>query len=147
MRVRLAAILAAATIAPVGVSHGQVPGPEASELAADLARLGRGLERQGYSRVAGPFSGGLAQGRAQRFNVTLRAGGDFRLVAACDSTCRDVDMLLYDQSGHLISGDRSTERIATVTSQPRWTGPFTVEVVMAHCADPPCYFAFNIYGR
>jgi hypothetical protein len=142
----LSALVGLAALAGAAMAQG-VPDPWAGQLAAQLARAERAFTGQGYSRVAGPFSGSLPRGGSRRFNITLRAGGDYRVVGVCDNDCRDLDMRIFDQNANLIAENTDRDDMPIVTSQPRWTGPFAVEVTMYHCAAAPCYFAFNVYGR
>lgn len=148
LNIAAAALLGAVALFMMGSPTGaQVPDPWASQLAQQLARHEANLEREGFERVGAPYSGGLGPGQAQRFNIMLHAGSAYRIVGVCDVDCRNLDMRLYDQNRNPISADNNVGRTAAVTSQPRWTGPFTVEIVMSHCAQAPCYFAFAIYRQ
>jgi len=126
----------------------QVPDPYATQLAQALARSEQALMNEGgYRRMSGPYSGGLLTGQTQRFSFLFHGGGEYRAVAVCDVDCRNIDLRLYDQSGNPITTDAAIGRAASVTSQPRWTGPFVVEVRITQCLQTPCYFALNVYER
>jgi hypothetical protein len=139
------ALLALAALAQPGAA--QVPDPYATQLAQGLARQERLWAQEGYQRVDGPHAGGLPAGGAQRFSFLFHSGGEYRVVAVCDVDCRNIDLRLYDQMGNPIIADGAVGRAATITSQPRWTGPFVVEVRITHCRAAPCYFALNVYER
>ncbi|MBL8551118.1 MAG: hypothetical protein JNJ73_14115 [Hyphomonadaceae bacterium] len=144
----VAAILAAClAVWPQAAAAQGVPSPWVEQVVARLAHIERLLARDGYRRVQGPFSGPLARDGVQLFDITLRGGGDYRIVAVCDSDCRDLDMRLYDQAGTLIAENLDASDVAIVASQPRWTGPFSVEIIMAQCAAAPCYYAAYVYAR
>ncbi len=142
----LAAGLAAVLL--LGAEAGaQVPDPYARNLAQRLARADDLVRAYGYSRAAGPFAGGLAQRETRRFPMTLRAGQDIRIVGVCEDRCRDLNISLYDANGYLVGQDNLPDALPVVEVRPRTTGVHEVEVTMARCLAPQCYFAFNVYAR
>lgn len=147
MRVRALLAAAAAALALAAPAAAQVPDPYARQLAQRLASIDRALAEERYLRAAGPFSGGLEQGGAVRFTVTLRAGQDYRIVGVCDARCIDLDLRLSDGAEAVLDEDVRDERSAMLSVRPLATGPHGIDAIMARCADPPCYFAFNVYAR
>lgn len=144
---RAAALLAVlALLAPASASA-QVPDPYARELAQQLVRIDQLVAQQQYARAAGPFAGGLPARRAQRFNVTLRAGLDYRIVGVCDSRCADLDLRLHDPRGVMIAEDVLTDDVPVLSVRPNMTGQHSIEVIMYSCSANPCWFAFNVYAR
>ncbi|MGE0594949.1 MAG: hypothetical protein AB7P07_01175 [Hyphomonadaceae bacterium] len=125
----------------------QVPDPFARQLAQDLAQFDAVHGYDGFARAAGPFAGALARGETQRFTVTLRSGHVYRAAGACDARCRALDLRLYDPNGVLIAEDDRSGAAPVLAARPQFTGPHTIEARMARCAEPPCYFAFNVYTR
>ncbi|GAN00413.1 hypothetical protein U91I_04079 [alpha proteobacterium U9-1i] len=139
------AVLAAAlACAP---AFAQVPDPFARDLAQRLSRTDQLVAQQGYSRAAGPFAGGLAQGEARRFSLSLRAGQEYRIVGVCDNRCRDLDMRLVNVNGIVIGEDLLRDAIPVIEVRPPATGQHAVEVQMPGCAADVCYYAFNVYAR
>lgn len=152
MRARNAvfALVGAAALFLVGgpvLAQVAVPEPYATQLARELARHEEDLDGRGFQRIGSPFTGGLATNEAQRFNMMLRAGLRYYVVGVCDADCRNLDMRLIDQHGNVITFDEMNGRSAVVSSQPRWTGPFSIEIVMRDCREGICYFAFAVYGQ
>ncbi len=125
----------------------QVPDPYARELARKLAHAEVVLTENGYARAAGPFAGGLEQGRAQRRSIMLRTGQDYRIVGVCDDRCRDLDMRLYDPSGQASAQDVLEDSVPAIHVQPAITGHYTIEVAMIRCSGSPCWYAFNVYSH
>jgi hypothetical protein len=125
----------------------QVPDPYARELARKLSHAEVVLTENGYARAAGPFAGGLDQGRAQRRSIMLRAGQDYRIVGVCDERCRDLDMRLYDPNGQVIAQDVLADDVPVIHIRPGFTGQHTIEVAMTRCSGSPCWYAFNVYSR
>lgn len=145
--VKRGAVAAAMLLLLGAPAAAQVPDPYARELASQLAQAETILSDNGFSRAAGPFAGGLGQRLNRRFQVTMRAGQDYRVLGVCDSRCRDLDLRLYDMNGALVSQDVLTDDVPVLQVRPRTTGVHTIEVAMFHCAATPCYFAFNVYSR
>lgn len=139
------AAIALITLASPAVA--QVPAPFARELAHRLAQVDRVVANQTYQRAAGPFAGGLPQTQRQAFTVTLRAGQSYRIVGVCDARCRDLDLRVRDPHGELLDEDILRDRVPVLSVVPELTGAHTIEVDMAHCAAPRCWFAFNVYTR
>lgn len=143
---RLAAAAALVLLSGAPASA-QVPDPFARELARQLAQADALLGQHGYSRVAGPFAGGLQQRATRRIPLTLRAGQDYSIAGFCDTHCRDIDLRVYDENNQLLGEDALTDDVPMVNVQPKFTGSYSVEVVMYQCNASPCYYAFNVYAR
>ncbi len=143
----LLAAIAALTLLAAPVASAQVPDPYARELAQKLTQAQTVLAETGYARGAGPFAGGLGQGGSYRFNVTLRAGQDYRIVGVCDERCRDLDMRLFDPNGQLLAQDVLEDSVPVIHVIPGFTGQHTVEVTMPRCGGPQCWFAATVYAR
>ncbi|MBL8551103.1 MAG: TIR domain-containing protein [Hyphomonadaceae bacterium] len=119
----------------------------AAQLQSQLAVAEQALGAQGFRLIAGPFSGGLAQGANQSFPITLEQGGDYRIVGVCDNDCSDLDLQLRDQSNNVVQQDTSTDDHPVLQSQPAWTGPFMIDATMFQCTRAPCFFSVVVYGR
>ena len=137
----------AALVLLAAPASAQVPDPFARDLAQKLARAEVVLVEQGYGRAAGPFAGGLPPRQTERFNVTLRAGGDYRIVGVCDMRCTDMDLRLFDPNNQLLGQDVLDDPVPIIHVRPRFTGQHTIEVSMFRCASDPCWYAFNVYAR
>lgn len=142
----VAVALAAMTFAGAPASA-QVPGPYAAQLAQQLARGETALRDQGFSRVAGPFAGGLAARGERRVPITLRAGQDYRIFGVCDADCTDLDLRLLEGGATPISEDIASDDVPVLSVRPRVTGQYVIQVLMPGCASAPCYFAVNVYAR
>ena len=125
----------------------QVQEPYGAMLAGKLRLAGEQLGRDGYSRVAGPFSGGLGRGERERHTLSVRQGGEYLVLGVCDEDCNDLDLRLYNQAGNLIDEDTSADGDPVINLRAGQTGSMTVEVIMYSCRTAPCYYALNLYGR
>jgi hypothetical protein len=140
------AALAALTLLAAPASA-QVPDPYARELAQRLSQAETLLTENGYARAAGPFAGGAAQGAGRSYTITLRAGQDYRIVGVCERRCADLDLRLVGPGGAMIAQDVLDDAVPIIHVQPRVTGQYSVEAIMARCGADPCWFAFNVYSR
>lgn len=112
-----------------------------------LAQVEQAFAAEGFQQMAQPVSGSLQQGAYVDTPATLEVGGDYRIIGVCDSDCGDLDLILYDQNGNVVSQDNMTDATPVVSVAPQWTGPFTVRAQMHNCTVQPCYYALVLYGR
>jgi len=144
---KLVAVAAMLLALAAGPALAQVPDPFARQLAGALAHAEVELTPQGYSRAAGPFAGGLAQGESRRFQITLRALQDYRFLGVCDSRCGSLDLRLYDMNNDMIGEYALNDSEPTFSVRPRATGVHTAEISMSECATDTCFYAVNVYSR
>jgi hypothetical protein len=114
---------------------------------AQLQQAHAALGQQGYQLVGQPFSGGLQQGQSWNVPAELHPGVDYRIVGVCDRDCADLDLVVYDPQGAVITQDTSTTSQPVVAIQPAYLGNFTVQVQMYNCTVAPCYYAIALYAR
>ena len=97
--------------------------------------------------IGQPYSGGLQQGQTWNVPAPLLAGVDYRVVGVCDRDCADLDLIVFDPQGTLITQDTSATSQPVVGVQAAYPGTFTVQVLMYNCSVEPCYYALALYGR
>lgn len=114
---------------------------------AQLQQAQAAFSQQGFQQVGEPFSGSLAQSQTWNVPAQLFAGFDYRVIAVCDRDCADLDLVLYDPNGAVVSQDASTDSHPVVSVAPGYNGNFTVQVQMYNCSIAPCYYAVALYGR
>jgi len=137
----------AALVLLAGPAAAQVPDPFARELALKLSRGEALLRDDGYQRAAGPFAGGLNDGRARRHTIMLRAGQDYRILGVCDERCGDFDLRLFAAGNQLVAQDVLDDAVPIIHVRPVATGNYEVEALMPRCDGAPCWYAFNVYSR
>jgi len=78
------------------------------------------------------------------WTMTLRAGVNYRIYAACDDSCGDVDMEIYGADGEL--ADRDTARNDTPYLQitPTRTGRHQVRLWLYDCRAETCLVAARV---
>ena len=88
---------------------------------------------------------GLQAGNEYRWNVgTLRGGQTYRIMAACDQDCTDVDIIVEDGAGIEVGRDVALDDHPVVTITPRVDGPFSVRIGLVNCEIEPCYVAGRV---
>jgi hypothetical protein len=114
---------------------------EAKPWAKDNANLTAMIDAEAAKAKTAAASGTLGSTRgaiAHRDAVNARAwddyvvsfyGGEVARVAVVGDGDTDVDLYVYDESGHLIAKDDDRTAECVVQFVPRWTGPFRVRVV------------------
>lgn len=113
---------------------------------------------------AAPASGGYvpdarAAGRANllgelprdgtvRLELTLRAGRRYRIVAACDDECEDLDLRALAADGEAVLGeDVEADARPVLSFVADASGPHLLSVTMAGCKTGFCAFGVRILSR
>lgn len=107
---------------------------EARQLAAGdrdlLRRIDRAERTQARGLVGGPvtFVRDISANSTLRWQVMARGGEVWRVGAMGDGDT-DVDIRVIDENGNVVCQDLGMSSTALCTVNPRWTGPFTVEII------------------
>jgi hypothetical protein len=75
-------------------------------------------------------SGNATAGQVILFEVQVSKGVDYVFLAGRDSDIADLDLVVYDEVGTLLSDDRRTLSRAAVRFRPNYTGIANVYVVV-----------------
>lgn len=86
-------------------------------------------------------SGTLSPGEKRTFNVVLRSGEDWRLLAKGFGD-GDLDCFIFDDDGDLIGRDVDNTNTCLIEGHPRYTGVF--HLVVANRGDEPIGFNAEI---
>ncbi|MCB9674255.1 MAG: hypothetical protein H6737_04010 [Alphaproteobacteria bacterium] len=68
----------------------------------------------------------LAPGKTRNYLVTLYAGNEYRIQACGDESVTNLDVLLYDTEGNLLSRDEATDREPMFSYTPSSTATYYV---------------------
>jgi hypothetical protein len=80
----------------------------------------------------------LRLSQARIIPVTLRAGRNYRVYAACDSDCSDMDLEIYDPNGERVDRDIADDDTPYVQLRPEQSGRYVVRAWLARCEQEPC---------
>jgi len=117
-----------------------------SSIDAQLNRLSGRMEERNMAQSARDLTGSLRHGARTEWTIYLVKDTDFRIHGVCDNDCRDLDLVLLDERGNEISKDTSTDDIPIVNARPKWTGRFTLRVIMADCKVNPCNYGVRTFS-
>jgi len=69
------------------------------------------------------------------------------LIAACDTDCSDVDLILYDANGNTVDSDFELDDFPIVSTTPGRDGVYRLEVQMVACSANPCRYAIQQFVK
>jgi hypothetical protein len=149
MRVRLD-VATCVAIAALTIIVSPLSAQTAQELAVqtiveDLTQWDAVLAAQGFERFGDPLTGGAAAGESDEHSVRLEGGSTYRIVAACDQDCTDVDLFVLDAAGNTVASDIEEDNDPIVSVQPSSSATYTVRVAIVNCSAAPCLHTAALY--
>ena len=114
---------------------------------AQLLELGKAAGLEGYELKPQLITGSLRQRRFTNHAISLQAGTDYAVIAACDDHCGDVDLRLYSANAIEVDSDVERDDYPVVEVSPPRTTVYQVRVIMAHCAANPCRYGIGIFQK
>jgi hypothetical protein len=138
IRVAAAAVFASAGMTPAIAQQ--------SAIDSQLQRLTGRMDARNMAQAARDLTGSLRNGQRTDWTIFLVKEVDYRIHGVCDNDCRDLDLILLDERGNEISQDTSTDDIPIVNARPKWTGRFTLRVIMADCKVNPCNYGVRFFA-
>lgn len=78
----------------------------------------------------------LKNGGIKGYMVTLYQGNEYEIQACGDDNVRNLDLLLYDTSGHIVARDSTKNREPLFTFKPKSTATFYVVVYGQKLVNP-----------
>jgi len=139
----LTRFLAAAGLAAIGMTPAIA---QQSSIDAQLVRLSARMEARNMAQASRDLTGSLRTGQRTDWTIFLVKDVDYRIHGVCDNDCRDLDLILLDERGSEISQDTSTDDIPIVNARPKWTGRFTLRVLMEDCKISPCNYGVRFFA-
>lgn len=136
--------LAAAAFVTVGMTPAIA---QQSAIDAQLQRLSGRMDERNMAQAARDLTGSLRNGQRTDWTIFLVKEVDYRIHGVCDNDCRDLDLILLDERGNEVSQDTSTDDIPIVNARPKWTGRFTLRVIMADCKVNPCNYGVRFFAQ
>jgi len=92
--------------------------------------------------------GQLDEGAHHRW--TLDVGSDrsrtYKIVAACDEDCADIDLELYEMDGTRVDQDTRRDSLPVVTIPHGHVGNHTLKVTMYRCEVDPCRYGYALFS-
>lgn len=98
----------------------------------------------GYHLTHSPFIDKLPRDTVHGLRVWLEADLHYVILGVCDQDCLDIDLVLYDENGHVIDKDLMRDDRPAVQARPAWSGPFVIEVAIPVCLASRCTYGVAI---
>lgn len=133
--IALAALGIGAT-APLG-APALAKGQNSNIIAQLFAKADEIYNGKGYSPTGWSYQSSLKQGGEETISVPLAGGSIYSLVGACDTSCSNLDIHLYDSTGKEVDSDLEADDFPIVAANA--SGTYTVRVVMTACTATCAY--------
>ncbi len=112
-----------------------------------LVAISELMLNEGYSKSHDFEVDYLNEDETDSYNITLRKGVTYKIVAVCDNDCEDIDLCMWDENGNQIDCDETEDDYPIMEVTPRWTGTFSFRVTMYDCGNNPCYFGIAVFAE
>jgi hypothetical protein len=100
---------------------------------------------------ARPVAGCLPSGRVLTLPIRLAHGGDYAIVAVCETeVCQDLDLLVLDDANRVVGADVQTAGEPRVDLQISQGGEFVLRVLLSECLSKRaerCAVAVGVFRR
>ena len=80
-------------------------------------------------------SASLKQGEYRIYLVTLYAGNEYQISGCADANAKNIDIILHDADGNVISQDKTSDRQPMLTHKPTTTDTYFVAVHATELVD------------
>jgi len=126
--------------------HAQTAGTN-SLVRLQMTGLAMAAEMYGFTTADWSYRGELRNGRVETFTLTLPAGREHVIVAACDGDCRDLDLAVAELDGTAVVADRDLNDMPVVVVPDGHPGNHVLTVTMAACSVNPCRYEVAAFSR
>lgn len=90
---------------------------------------------------------GLQPNGEHRLQVRLRGGRSYGFIGACDNECSNIDFILEDGSGAVVTQDVLDDDYPLVEVTPQTDSVYTLRIQLKTCTVGPCYVAARLVAR
>lgn len=87
----------------------------------------------------------LAGNATHDYEVRLDDGGNYRVLGACDTNCRNVDLIVLGPSGQEVGSDTLSDDFPVVDIPNAQGGTYTIRIGMPDCGADECLSAARVY--
>lgn len=107
-----------------------------------------GLNIFGFSLIGRRYYDVLPANRYHSLTYNLSSGNAYAITASCDDNyCKDIDLKLYDSNGNFIDSHTSNNIDPIVGVKPRWSGRYTLRVIMRGCRRAACEYGVQTLSK
>lgn len=146
MRVWLKALCAGAMLVGLGAPMAAFAGDDQADVRGYLESGMAPHAERGYRRDSSTpdLNVPLRLEHPYLWPIYLRAGENYRIYAACDEDCSDIDMEVYGADGDLVDRDTGGDDTPYVQITPVASGRAYVRLWVYACENEPCYTAARV---
>jgi hypothetical protein len=113
----------------------------------DLVRSRGPLLERGY-RVDGDWlRGAVRRGATDHRTVTLQAGVQYAILAACDTACDDMDLRITDPADSALAEDARISDTPLLEFTASQSGRYTLDLIMYGCRASTCPWVGQVFRR
>lgn len=109
------------------------------------ASVAPGAPAAGQAARLPPLVGRARAGGVESRTLRLLAGTSYRISGMCDTSCADLDLLLYSGDS-VIAEDVGPTETPVIRYAPARSGAFTLRVHAARCTEASCGFKVSVAG-
>jgi hypothetical protein len=95
--------------------------------------------------IGGIKVGDLKQKESYVREFQFEADKKYTVLGACDSPCKDLNILVHDEDGSVVAKDDGPDDHPITHILPKHSGSYKVETVMVACDTEPCRFGVGVY--
>lgn len=117
-----------------------------AQVTSQLMSMSQGAAERGFT-FTDSFVDKLQNNKAHSLTLSLGEGLTYMVRGACDTDCRDIDLLMYDENNNLVSSDEEIDDYPATVVSPAWSGDFTLEIRMPNCAADYCYYGVSLFEK
>jgi hypothetical protein len=101
---------------------------------------------KGYRADSPVRMGALSNGSSERVTFHSSGGGTTSIIGVCDTSCSNVDLVLYDAAGNILDKDVLSDD-APIVTRTGGEANLTVEVQMAKCSMSSCRYGLRAFFK
>ena len=117
------------------------------EVEAQLQALIKAQKEEGYELVFPKTLDQLTRGAQAPKTVLLYPTAEYSVVAVCDRSCEDVDLLVRDKDGSEVASDLADYAVAVVNFIPPSEDRYQINVKMNKCSTGNCHFGLGVFVK
>ncbi len=119
--------------------------PYAAHVRAILDRSSTRHTSAGFTQSADRLAAVRLEGDGHRETVAAQAGRRYRVQAACDQDCSDIDIEILDPAGQQVATDVAFDNNPFVEFTATQTGAYTARVWLVTCSVEPCFVGVRTF--
>jgi len=116
------------------------------QLTRIMDAAGRSYDAKGYRADSALRMGALSEGATERVTLHVSGGGVTNIIGVCDTSCSNLDLVLYDSAGNVADKDVLSDDTPIVSRSGAETN-LTVEVQMVKCAMSSCRYGLRSFYK